>query len=751
MQGVGFRPFVHGLASRLALSGSVRNTTLGVVIEVEGAVDAIAAFEAELAANPPPLATIDGWHAADLPPRGDVGFRVFASDAGPETAAGPVRITPDAATCDACLAELRDPANRRYRYPFITCATCGPRLTIVTGAPYDRERTTMDAFTMCAACRQEYEDPSDRRFHAETIACPACGPALHLIGSRGAILPGDPLAAAAARLREGGIVAVKGIGGYHLACDATDDRAVAELRGRKQRDEKPFAVMFATLDAIDEACLVSEAERSLLVSPVRPIVLLDRRPTAAGPSIAAVAPGLASIGAMLPSTPLHELLMEAVGRPLVMTSGNRSHEPTVFDDAAAVARLGSIADAILTHDRVIHVRCDDGVSRVVEGRELPIRRARGDAPRPIRLPLACPVPLLATGGHLKNTFALAADVEAVISHHIGDLDDLAAAEAFRHDARLYEALFRIEPAAIVHDLHPDYESTRYAVERAAREQLPAIAVQHHHAHIASCLAERGWTAPVIGVAFDGSGFGGDGTVWGGEFLVGGLASMVRAANLRAVPMPGGEQAIREPWRMALAFLLDAGVDAGPLRAGRSRECALVMRMLDRRVNSPLTSSAGRLFDAVACLAGLGDTVSFEGQAAMRLEAAADAGGSDGGYGFELCGAGERIEVDTRPFVRGVAGDAARGVPAAIIAGRFHAGLAEAVAAVCTHLRKSSGYETVALSGGVFLNRRLTREVAARLTSGGFRVLRHHRVPPNDGGLSLGQLAVAAARLAAPAS
>ena len=752
VQGVGFRPAVHHLASRLGLAGSVRNTPGGVIIEVEGPDEAIAAFETGLIASPPPLSAIDEWVSTDVPLHGGRGFQVVVSDTDSADAGPTIRITPDAATCDACLAELRDPSDRRYRYPFITCATCGPRLTVVTGAPYDRERTTMAAFTMCAACRREYEDPADRRFHAETIACPACGPSIRLLDARGAPLAGDPLAEAARRILEGAIAAIKGLGGYHLACDATNPDVVARLRRRKHRDEKPFAVMFGTRDAIEQVCLVEEAEGALLRSPVRPVVLLDRRPGAPSPRIApGIAPGMMTIGAMLPSTPLHELLLEAAGRPLVMTSGNRSHEPMVWRDDEMFERLGTIADIVLTHDRAIHVRCDDGVSRVVRGRPLPIRRARGDAPRPLRLPRPCPVPLLATGGHLKNTFALGSGDDAFLSHHIGDLDDFAAAQAFRHDVRLYEAMLQIGPQAIAHDLHPDYESTRYALERAEGEGVPLLAVQHHHAHIASCLAEHGWTRPVIGVAFDGSGFGGDGTVWGGEFLLGDAGRVVRAAHLRAVRMPGGEQAVHEPWRMALAYLLDAGCGTEAIRARHPRECAPLTRMIERRINSPLTSSAGRLFDAVACLAGLNDTVTFEGQAALRLEAAAGEADDPEGYPFELLDVEGLTEIDTRPLIRAVIRDVGRGAAASAIGRRFHAGLADAVAAVCMGLQRVSAYDTVALSGGVFLNRRLTVGIVGRLSASGFRVLRHERVPPNDGGLSLGQLAVAAARLRAAPS
>ena len=752
VQGVGFRPFVYALASRHALSGSVRNSAAGVTIEVEGEPAVLAAFEAELLATPPPLAMIDHFAWADLPVQGDAGFQILASHPDAADDGQSVRVTPDAATCQSCFAELYDPANRRYRYPFITCATCGPRLTIVTGAPYDRERTTMSAFRMCAACRREYEDPLDRRFHAETIACPACGPALRLLDARGPVRADDPLSDVVRRLCAGGIAAIKGLGGYHLACDAANADAVARLRRRKQRDEKPFAVMFASLGAIEQACLVDDAERAVLLSAARPVVLLRQRRSSSGPQIdPAVAPGITTVGAMLPSTALHHLLLEACARPLVMTSGNRSHEPMVSRDDQVVERLGTIADIVLTHDRAIHIRCDDGVTSVLDGLELPIRRARGDAPRPIRLRRPSPVAILATGAHLKNTFALGRGDDAFVSHHIGDLDDYAAVQALRHDVALYEDLLQIEPAAIAHDLHPDYESTRYALERAAREGLPAIAVQHHHAHIASCMADHGTTSPVIGVAFDGSGFGGDGTVWGGEFLLGDAAAMIRAGHLRKVPMPGGEQAVREPWRMALAYLLDAGVDTDAIRLRHPRECRVLSRMIERRINCPLTSSAGRLFDAIACLARLADTASFEGQAAMRLEAIAEEGDADTGYPVEFRNADGLIEIDTRPLVRRVASEASAGVEPGLISRRFHAGLAHAISTICMGLRKTSGYETVALSGGVFLNRRLTRLVVARLSAADFRVLRHRRVPPNDGGLSLGQLAVAAARLAATTS
>ncbi|HUE87654.1 MAG TPA: carbamoyltransferase HypF [Vicinamibacterales bacterium] len=750
VQGVGFRPFIHSLASELSLTGFVRNVPQGVVIEIEGPVAALDQFEGALASRAPDLADIEACERLAVPTRGDVGFRIDSSAADRRGFSS--RVTPDIATCPDCFEELHDPANRRFRHPFITCARCGPRLTVVTGVPYDRERTTMTAFRMCAACRREFDDPHDRRFHAQTIACPACGPRLTLSGADGGLMTaspgvGDPLERAVAVLRDGGIVAVKGLGGYHLACDATDSKAVDTLRLRKQRDEKPFAVMFSSLDAVACVCELTAVERELLVAPARPIVLLKRRTgghiTA---PVASVAPGCPVLGVMLPSTPLHALLVEAMERPLVMTSGNRSDEPTVYDDESAVEQLRGIADAFLTHDRRIHVRCDDGVSRVVGSRELPIRRSRGIAPRPIRLPIPGQGSWLAVGAQLKNTFALGRDRDAFVSHHIGDLDDLAAYQAFTRDIGLLQDLFEIRPAVLVHDEHPGYTSTRYAIERAAAEGLQTMAVQHHHAHFASCLAEHGMTGPAIGVAFDGSGHGADGTVWGGEFLVGDLCQTSRAAFFRTVPLPGGDQAVREPWRMALAHLLDAGDDASRLRARVDHATVtIVERMMVRGLNAPLTSSVGRLFDAVAAIAIGRDRVSYEGQAAMQLEWLASDVAADGAYEVCVEERGESLIVDTRPVIRGVVRDLARGAGPARVARRFHSTLAAVVAEVCVALGSRTGLDAVALTGGVFQNALLTTDCEDRLARAGFRVCRHHQVPPGDGGISLGQLAVAAAR------
>lgn len=740
VQGVGFRPFVSGLAARLGLAGFVQNTVGGVVIEVEGEPASLARFLAELTGNPPPLAHIDHIEWDRQSPAGYDGFRIRAS----ETAAdGPVFVSPDAATCADCLAELFDPADRRYRYPFLNCTNCGPRLTIVTDAPYDRSRTTMAGFTMCPACRAEYENPADRRFHAQPTCCPACGPHLRLLDARGEPIPdADPLGYFAAAVRDGRIGAIKGLGGYHLACDARSSAAVAELRRRKHRDEKPFALLVADEAAVAELCEAEPAELALLRSPARPIVLVRKRP---GNGVAdGVAPGNPLLGLMLPYTPLHQLLMrELGGSPLVMTSGNRSDEPIAFDDRDAATRLAGVADLFLTHDRPIHVRCDDSVTRITGGAESPLRRSRGYAPQPVSLPAACPQPILAVGGQLKATFALGRDRHAILSHHLGDLDHFDAYEQFVKDVALYERLFRVAPRVVARDLHPDYATTHYARDRAA-EGMTVVAVQHHHAHLASCMAENGLTGPVIGVTFDGTGYGTDGAVWGGEFLVGDYREFRRAAHLRYVGMPGGERAVREPWRMALAHLLDAGLTDDPLR-DRVPAAALgtAGRMLERGLNAPPTSSAGRLFDAVASLAGVRDRVSYEGQAAVELEWLAESAGPDSSYPFELAEVNGVLVADTRPLIRAAAGDRTRRIAPAVIARRFHSALVELVAAVCGRLREATGLADVALSGGVFMNALLTREAGDRLRGDGFRVHRHRLVPPGDGGLSLGQLAVAA--------
>jgi hydrogenase maturation protein HypF len=748
VQGVGFRPFVFDLATRLGLGGFVKNRTGDVLIELEGEPPSLDAFEQELNSRPPTLARIAGVSTSVQSLRGECGFRIEPSDVD---RAGPIFIGPDIATCADCVRELFDPADRRHRYPFINCTNCGPRLTIICAAPYDRERTTMATFAMCRECRAEYEDPRDRRYHAQPIACAACGPRLRVLDGQGrAIDVADPLGYVVAALRDGEIAALKSLGGYHLACIADDDHAVAELRRRKHRDEKPFALMARDLDSAADLCEITLPERALLISRRAPIVLLRRR--VESPVADNIAPGNPLLGIMLPYTPVHHLLMDALGGvSLVMTSGNQSDEPIAYRDDDARLRLAGIADVFLTNDRPIHLRCDDSVTRVVAGIELPIRRSRGDAPQPLELPVHCERPMLALGGQMKVTLALGRGRQAFLSHHLGDLDHYEAYRAFVAAVGHYERLFELRPELLVHDLHPDYASTRYSSERG--ESIPRLGVQHHHAHVASCMAENGLDQPVIGVAFDGTGYGTDGTIWGGEFLVGDYRGFRRAAHLRYVPMPGGEQAIREPWRMAAAYLIDAGQSDAPLRE-RVPAIALdtVGRMLDRRLNAPLTSSIGRLFDGVAALAGVRDRVSYEGQAAMELEWLATQCMTDAVYPFELLEPASRespLVVDTRPLICSVLEDVRRGLEAALVGRRFHATVTEFVVDVCKRLRAQTGLAAVALTGGVFLNSLLTCDVVERLERDGFRVYRHKLVPPGDGGLSLGQLAIAAVTIPSP--
>jgi hydrogenase maturation protein HypF len=699
----------------------------------------VAAFLAALR-EPPALARVDAIAATALPVLGPGPFEVRSSDAtGRRTA----RVPADTATCPACLAELRDPADRRHGYAFTNCTQCGPRYTIVTSVPYDRARTTMAGFPLCDACRAEYTDPANRRFHAEPVCCPTCGPQLRLVDRAGAPLPGDPVAATAALLRAGAVVAVKGLGGYHLAVDAAAEPAVAALRSRKHREDRPFALMVPDGPAAETLCDIGPAELALLTSAARPIVLLTRRADATvAPS---VAPRSATLGLMLPYTPLHALLLAAFGGPLVLTSGNASDEPIAFDDGDALDRLPGIADAFLQHDRPIRTRVDDSVVRVVRGRPLPVRRSRGYVPDPVALPLEAPEPILACGAALKNTFCLARGRQAVLSHHIGDLAHWTTLAAYTDGIAHLQTLLDVDPAVVAHDLHPEYPSTRYALDRPGAE---LIAVQHHHAHIASCLADNGVDSRVIGVAFDGLGLGPDGTAWGGEVLLADLAGYVRAAHLAAVPMPGGDAATRQPWRMAAAHLAAAyggAIPAGLAVAGRQGpRWEQVLSAARAGVNAPPTSSAGRLFDAVAALIGVRDVVTYEGQAAIELEQLADPT-ERGGYPLPI-GAGTPAQLDAGALVRAVVEDLRRGTPAPVIAARFHTALADAVLAVCDRLRAAHGLATVALSGGVFQNALLLCRCLDRLERAGFTVLTHRQVPPNDGGLSLGQAAVAAAVL-----
>ncbi len=740
VQGIGFRPFVYTLATGLGLTGFVGNDSDGVFAEVEGPAEAVSKFLLALERDAPVLARIERVATRPVPPRGSPSFAIAAS--GPP---GPRRtlVSADTATCADCLRELADPADRRFGYPFINCTNCGPRFTIVRDVPYDRPLTTMADFAMCEPCAAEYRDPADRRFHAQPTCCPACGPQLSLLDPAGSVLPGEPLATAAALLAGGRIVAVKGLGGYHLAADAADEQAVAELRARKHREDKPFAVLAADLAAARALGEVDEAAAGLLASSARPIVLLTRRPGAA--VAAAAAPRNRSLGVMLPYTPLHHLLLQAAGRPIVLTSGNSSDEPIAYRDGDALARLGGIADAFLAHDRAIHVRTDDSVSRVFRGRPLLIRRSRGYIPEPISVEGGFPRPVLACGAELKNTFCLAKGRHALVSHHIGDLENAETLRSFTEGIEHFGRLFDIAPQLVVHDLHPEYLSTKYALDLP---DVDLLGVQHHHAHIASCLADNGSAGhgaegPVIGVAFDGTGYGPDGTIWGGEFLVAGLAGYERGGHLAPVPMPGGAAAIRQPWRMAAAYLGAAPADRLDVMRRHADRWPAVLAMAAKGIHSPVTSSAGRLFDAAAAILGVRDEINYEGQAAVEFEQLADPA-ETGAYPAGLR-AGYPFLVQGGDLVHAVVEDLAAGIPRPVIAARFHHGVAALVETGCLLLRERHGLGTVALSGGVFQNMLLLHATVARLEARGFRVLVHSRVPCNDGGISLGQAAVAAAR------
>ncbi|QBI53543.1 carbamoyltransferase HypF [Streptomonospora litoralis] len=756
VQGVGFRPFVHALATRHRLSGLVGNDARGVYVEVEGPREGLGRFRRELVEEAPPLAVIERVSAETLAPLRDSGFRIVASDGAGERQA---LVPPDVATCDACLAELFDPGDRRYRYPFTNCTDCGPRFTIVTDLPYDRPATTMAGFAMCAACEAEYRDPADRRFHAQPVCCPACGPRLRLVDAAGADAAGtdgadpagaDPVAAAARALVAGRIVAVKGLGGYHLAADAGDEAAVAALRARKRRAAKPFAVMAASLEAAERLCEVEAAEAAVLTGSRRPIVPVLRRPGAEAELAPSTAPGDPRVGVMLPYTPLHHLLAAEHPRPFVLTSGNVSDEPIARTEEEALARLGTIADVFLVHDRPIHVRTDDSVVRLVRGREYPLRRARGYAPAPLTLPVAARRPVLACGAELKSTFCLAGGDRAFLSQHIGDLEDYAAYTSYTEQIAHLSALFGIDPQTVAHDLHPDYLSTKYALGRAGAEP---VAVQHHHAHIAACMADNGRSDPVVGLALDGLGYGCDGTLWGGELLVGDLRGMRRHGHLARVPMPGGAAAVREPWRMAAAYLDAAYGGRVPegfsvVRRNAARWAAVV-GMARSGTNAPPTSSAGRLFDAVAALAGLGDAVDYEGQAAIELERRADprepgiypARIDDPGIGGEEAAP---LRIGGTDLVRAAAQDVLGGAAVPAVAARFHNGLAGVLAEAVQRVCSRTGVATVALSGGVFQNTLLLELLCDRLEAADLHVLTHRRVPANDGGISFGQAAVAAA-------
>jgi hydrogenase maturation protein HypF len=749
VQGVGFRPFVYNLAMRLGLDGWVLNNSGGVEIEVEGTSEVLEAFAAALRAEAPPLAHIASLTVRPVPRQGHARFEIRHS----ERQEGRYQlISPDVATCPDCLRELLDPNDRRYRYPFTNCTNCGPRFTIIADIPYDRPNTTMRVFPMCADCQREYDDPADRRFHAQPNACPVCGPHIWLeLAAQSTFRPStfptdaDALQAAAHLLRSGAILAVKGLGGFHLACDATDAEAVRTLRARKRRPHKPLAIMLSTPEKVKRHCFVSPAEEALLTSPRCPVVLLERRPESS--VVEEVAPNNHTLGVMLPYTPLHHVLLRDVGRPLVMTSGNLSEEPIAQDNEEAQRRLGSLADAFLLHDRDIYSRYDDSVWQVSEfaGDQVaqPLRRARGYAPFPITLPF--PVqPILATGAELKNTFCLARDEYAFLSQHIGDMENLETLEHFQTTLALYQRLFRLEPEIVAHDMHSDYLATKFATRRS---QL-AIPIQHHHAHVAACLADNGWgleDGAAIGVALDGTGYGEDGAIWGGEWLVGDYRGFRRVAHLEYLPLPGGDAAIRQPWRIAAAYVYALlGTEAAPEALIPAGQATFLYRQIERRVNTPLTSSMGRLFDAVSALLGVCTEATYEAQPAIELEQVAAPVGRDAipTYPFGLEKADGVWLVRLRPLLSALLDQARRGTPAPEVALRFHASVARMIERVCHRIRDETGLQTVALSGGCFQNRLLTQLTVPRLEEAGFRVLLHRQAPCNDGGLSLGQAILA---------
>jgi hydrogenase maturation protein HypF len=744
VQGVGFRPFVFNLARRHGLSGWVNNSSEGVHLEVEGSPERVEQFTQEVARKAPPRARIESLQCEDLKPMGAVVFEIRESV---EEAGKYQLISPDIATCPACREEIHTPSDRRYRYPFTNCTQCGPRFTIIEDIPYDRAKTTMAKFRLCPDCRREYDDPADRRFHAQPNACPVCGPRLRLVDPEGNPIPSpDPLSAAIELLKGGKILALKGLGGFLLACDAGKASPVEALRLRKHRPDKPFAVMLPSLGAVREHCEVSEGEENLLLSPESPIVLLSWKE---GSSIdRAVAPRQRYLGVQVPYTPLHHLLMKESGMALVMTSGNRSEEPIAKDNEEALARLRGIADAFLLHDRDIFIQYDDSVAAVVKGQPHVLRRARGVAPFPIRLPFSAK-PILACGGELKNTFCLTRDHYAFVSQHIGDLENLETLNHFQRTVEIYRRLFRIQPEVVAYDLHPEYLSTKYALGLPGKK----VGIQHHFAHLAGCLAENGEAGPAIGLSFDGLGYGTDGALWGGEFLVGDFRSFRRRAHFEYLPMPGGAAAIRHPWRMALSYVyhllgkerlmkvLPLFTRAAQSSASGEEKIRVLLQQMDKRMNSPLTSSCGRLFDGVSALLGLCPSISFEGQAAMELEMIADR--EEGGeYEFILEPEADQEIIRLRPIIDGVLLDLDRGTSPSRISGKFHNTLVEIGKAVCEKIRRQGGPEKVALSGGVFQNRLLLERMSTALERAGFQVLVHRQVPCNDGGLSLGQAVIA---------
>jgi len=765
VQGVGFRPFIYQLAHSHKLTGWVLNSSKGVIIEVEGEKKDLEAFVEDIGTKAPPLAKIESIDVEFLPPMGYSSFIIKHSVEEQEQF---LLISPDICICHDCLRELFDPNDRRYRYPFINCTNCGPRFTIIEDIPYDRPKTTMKKFKMCPKCQAEYDDPANRRFHAQPNACPRCGPSLQLAMSRES--PGRPYGSSEAPVRagvgsvircedsitetikllkEGKIVAIKGLGGFHLACDAENDKAVETLRVRKRRPGKPLAIMLHDVKQIKKHCFVSEDGEKILKSPQRPIVLLLKKPeTSISPL---VAPNNNYLGVMLPYTPLHYILLKESGMALIMTSGNISEEPIAMENEEALRRLGHIADYFLMHNRDIYSRYDDSVVRVIDGELIMIRRARSFAPFPIRLPFKVKE-ILACGPELKNTFCLTHENYAFLSQHIGDMENLETFEHFETTLELYKRLFRINPKIVVYDLHPEYLSTKYAL---SLKGVKLVGVQHHHAHIVSCMVENEVKDKVIGISFDGLGYGTDGTIWGGEILIADWKGFERVGHLRYVPMPGGAAAIEKPYRMAFGFLYsffgenyrDLKIDF--LKFLDETEVNIMKRQIDKKINSPLTSSCGRLFDAVSSLTRIKDEIDYEGQAAVELEMVADPSIEES-YPFEIQAKDEgrrtrgeyRLVIDTKPIIEGVVRDLENGVSVSIIAAKFHNTVMEFVLDICKRIRERKALNKVVLSGGVFQNVYLLTNLPRRLEREGFEVFIQKKVPANDGGISLGQVVVA---------
>jgi hydrogenase maturation protein HypF len=754
VQGVGFRPFIYGLAVKHNLKGWVYNTSKDVKIEVEGAAEAIEQFGKELKIKAPPLAHIEDITIEYHPPLGYKNFEIRQSQAQ----AGEYQlISPDIATCQACLGELLNPEDRRYRYPFTNCTNCGPRFTIIEDMPYDRPKTTMRYFQMCPQCQVEYDNPLDRRFHAQPNACPKCGPQVKLVDSKGNLINNfNPIAAASQLLKEGKIVAVKGLGGFLLACDATNDVAVQTLRKRKRRSSKPFAIMVATVEEAERHCYISPEEKELLTSPQSPIVLMKWREDSLVSG--EVAPSLQFLGVMLPYTPLHHILLRDMDLPLVMTSGNLSEEPIARDNDEALRRLAGIADYFLIHNRDIYSRYDDSVAMVERNSSQLIRRARSYAPYPICLQFKTKQ-VLGCGAEDKNTFCLTKDNYAFLSQHIGDMENMETMEHFDDTISLYKRLFNIEPEIAAHDLHPDYLATKYARE-LSESGIKLIPVQHHHAHIASCMADNGLESPVIGVAFDGTGMGADGNIWGGEFLVADYRNFRRAGHLEYLPLPGGTAAIKRPYRTAIGYILTLlGQNAlnhglPIMKAAEDIEIDVIMRQIEKKINSPLCSSVGRLFDAISALVGIRNEIDYEGQAAVELEMAAHSftmarnvndeliSDNNANYPYRIVeDDGVRI-VRLKDLFSAVIDDLYQGVSKGMISVKFHNTVAQMVNDTCHLIAEETGIIQVALSGGVFQNRLLLRKTVSLLESNGFHVFTHRQVPCNDGGISLGQAMIA---------